>query len=107
MPFPDHIDRLFDSFGVPGDTKQAVYDLYVSMGEEALEVFRVRSPRGVESGGGAAAGGCAGDPRNGSRFVYLQRNHVSMDERPSHCQLLASARVGRGGRRASPSPSAL
>src|ERR1700682_2387923 len=39
MPFPEHIDRLFETFGVPGDTKQAVYDLYVSMGEEALEVF--------------------------------------------------------------------
>lgn len=37
--FPEHIDHLFDDFGVPPDTKQAVYDLYVSMGEEALEAF--------------------------------------------------------------------
>src|SRR5438309_2107806 len=49
MSFPEHIDRLFDVFGVPPDTKQAVYDLYVSMGEEALDVFgdiaeRVDSP---------------------------------------------------------------
>jgi hypothetical protein len=39
MAFPDHIERVFESFGVPADTKNAVYELYVAMGEEALEVF--------------------------------------------------------------------
>ena len=39
MAFPDHIERVFEAFGVPPDTKNAVYELYVAMGEEALEVF--------------------------------------------------------------------
>jgi len=39
MPFPETIDRLFEAYGVPADTKAAVFDLYVAMGEEALDVF--------------------------------------------------------------------
>ena len=39
MPFPEHIDRIFDAYGVRADTKAALYDLYVSMGDEVLEVF--------------------------------------------------------------------
>ena len=39
MPFPDHIERIFEAYGVPPDTKAALYDLYVSMGEEVLGVF--------------------------------------------------------------------
>src|SRR5579872_5864393 len=39
MSFPAHIERVFDTFGVPPETKAAVYELYVSMGEEALDVF--------------------------------------------------------------------
>jgi hypothetical protein len=39
MPFPPHIERIFDAFRVPADTKSALYELYVSMGDEALEVF--------------------------------------------------------------------
>jgi hypothetical protein len=39
MSFPSHISKIFDAFGVPADTKAAVYDLYVSMGDEVLEVF--------------------------------------------------------------------
>ena len=39
MPFPEHIEQVFDAFGVPADTKAALYDLYVSMGDEVLEVF--------------------------------------------------------------------
>ena len=39
MPFPLHIERIFDAFGIAADTKAAVYDLYVSMGPDALEVF--------------------------------------------------------------------
>src|SRR3989442_14843692 len=39
MPFPPHIAQVLEAFGVPADTKAALYDLYVAMGEEALEVF--------------------------------------------------------------------
>src|SRR5437588_956655 len=39
MPFPDHIERIFETFRVPADTKAVLYDLYVSLGDEALEVF--------------------------------------------------------------------
>ena len=39
MSFPPHIARVFDTFGVPADTKATVYDLYVTMGPEVLEVF--------------------------------------------------------------------
>jgi len=37
--FPEHLDRILDSYGVAADTKAALYDLYVSMGDEVLEVF--------------------------------------------------------------------
>lgn len=39
MPFPEHIDRIFEAFCVPAETKAVLYDLYVSMGDEVLEVF--------------------------------------------------------------------
>ena len=39
MPFPEHIGRILDAYGVRSDTKAALYDLYVSMGDEVLEVF--------------------------------------------------------------------
>jgi hypothetical protein len=39
VPFPPHIERIFETFRVPADTKAALYDLYVSLGDEALEVF--------------------------------------------------------------------
>ena len=39
MPFPLHIERIFDVFGIAPDTKATLYDLYVSMGPEVLEVF--------------------------------------------------------------------
>src|SRR5712691_2087737 len=39
MPFPSHIERIFEAFRIPADTKAALYDLYVSMGDEALQVF--------------------------------------------------------------------
>ena len=39
MPFPSHIDRVLTQFGIPADTKSALYDLYLSMGDEVLEVF--------------------------------------------------------------------
>jgi hypothetical protein len=47
--FPEHIDRIFDAYGVPADTKAALFDLYISLGDEVLDVFsdiaeRVASP---------------------------------------------------------------
>ena len=39
VPFPEHIDQVFSSFGIRADTKAALYDAYVAMGNEVLEVF--------------------------------------------------------------------
>ena len=39
MPFPAHIEQILTAYGVRADTKAALYDLYISMGDEVLEVF--------------------------------------------------------------------
>ena len=39
MPFPPHIEQVLDRYGIAPDTKAALYDLYLSMGDEVLEVF--------------------------------------------------------------------
>jgi len=39
MPFPEHIERVLNAYGIRADTKAALYDLYLSMGGEVLEVF--------------------------------------------------------------------
>jgi hypothetical protein len=39
MPFPEHIERIFEAFGIRAETKAALYDLFVSMGDEVLQVF--------------------------------------------------------------------
>ncbi|HEV7238868.1 MAG TPA: hypothetical protein VGQ36_06470 [Thermoanaerobaculia bacterium] len=39
MPFPEHIERVLTAYKLPADTKSALYDLYLSMGDEVLEVF--------------------------------------------------------------------
>lgn len=39
MPFPDHIERIFETFGIRPETKAALFDLFISMGDEVLEVF--------------------------------------------------------------------
>jgi hypothetical protein len=39
MPFPDHIETILTAYRVAGDTKAALYDLYLSLGDEVLEVF--------------------------------------------------------------------
>ena len=49
MTFPEHIARVLDSYGIPVDTKAALYELYITLGDEVLEVFgdlsdRVASP---------------------------------------------------------------
>ncbi len=39
MPFPSHIESILTAYGVRADTKSALYDLYVALGDEVLEVF--------------------------------------------------------------------
>lgn len=39
MPFPSHIEQILNAYAVRADTKAALYDLYVAMGDEILEVF--------------------------------------------------------------------
>jgi hypothetical protein len=39
MPFPEHIDSVLTAYRVAADTKSALYDLYLSLGSEVLEVF--------------------------------------------------------------------
>lgn len=39
MSFPQHIEQILNAYGVRADTKAALYDLYVSLGDEVLEVF--------------------------------------------------------------------
>ncbi len=73
MAFPDHIARVFDAFGVPPETKAAVYDLYVTMGEDVLEAFG-EIAESVESPTDLRPEHCA---TVRSRVVerYLTRNH--------------------------------
>lgn len=39
MAFPDHIAAVLDAWLIAADTKAALYDLYVSLGNDALEIF--------------------------------------------------------------------
>jgi hypothetical protein len=39
MSFPPHIDRVLTDFGIRADTKSALYDLYLALGDEVLDVF--------------------------------------------------------------------
>jgi len=39
LAFPEHIDRVLNAYRVPAGTKSALYDLYLSLGDEVLEVF--------------------------------------------------------------------
>ena len=39
MAFPPHIERVLTAYGIRADTKAALYDLYLSLGGEVLEVF--------------------------------------------------------------------
>lgn len=39
MSFPSHINRVLDAYGIRADTKAALYDLYLALGDEVLEVF--------------------------------------------------------------------
>lgn len=73
MPFPPHIERVLDHYGITPDTKAALYDLYLSMGDEVLEVF-ADAAEGVT----AASMLTPDDTLNLKRAVverYLRRNH--------------------------------
>jgi hypothetical protein len=39
VPFPEHIARILDAHGVQSATKAALYELYIAMGADVLEVF--------------------------------------------------------------------
>jgi hypothetical protein len=39
VSFPAHINRVLDAYGIRADTKAALYDLYLALGDEVLEVF--------------------------------------------------------------------
>ncbi|HEX7829311.1 MAG TPA: hypothetical protein VF787_06620, partial [Thermoanaerobaculia bacterium] len=39
MSFPPHIARILDAYGVRADTKSALYELYLGLGDEVLDVF--------------------------------------------------------------------
>lgn len=73
MPFPEHIAAVFDQFGVPADTKEILYDLYLSFGDEALEVFS-EIAEAVPSPADLRPEHCAGIRRSVVER-YLRRNH--------------------------------
>jgi hypothetical protein len=39
MPFPPHIDHVLATYGIRAATKAALYELYLSLGDEVLDVF--------------------------------------------------------------------
>jgi hypothetical protein len=73
MPFPEHIERVFEAFRIAADTKATLYDLYVSMGPEVLEVFSDIA-EGVDSPAALRPEDCAG-VRGRVVERYLARNH--------------------------------
>ncbi len=73
MPFPEHIEKIFEAYGVPADTKAALYDLYVAMGEEVLNVFGDIAET-VDSPASLRPEHCV-DIRHRVVERYLTRNH--------------------------------
>ncbi len=73
MPFPDHIARILDTYGVQSATKAALYDLYIAMGSEVLEVFGEIAERAPD----VSALGPEETQAIRERVVerYLRRNH--------------------------------
>jgi hypothetical protein len=78
MSFPEHIERIFEIFGVPADTKNAIYDLYVAMGEDALEAFG-EIAESVDSPANLRPEHCA-EVRARVVERYLMRNHPRWQE---------------------------
>jgi hypothetical protein len=73
MPFPQHIERIFDAFAIAPDTKATMYDLYVSMGPDVLEAFSDIA-ESVASPSMLRPEDCA-DIRRRVVERYLRRNH--------------------------------
>ena len=94
MPFPEHIDRIFEAFGIAADTKSAVYDLYVSMGPDALEAFSDIAET-VPSPAVLRPEDCA-DIRARVVERYLRRNHPQwLDGTPTPSLYRPRAAEGR------------
>jgi hypothetical protein len=73
MAFPEHIALILDRYGVAADTKAALYDLYVAMGDEVLEVFG-----DIAEGAASVASLTPEDTTSIRQRVverYLRRNH--------------------------------
>jgi hypothetical protein len=82
MPFPPHIERVLDHYGIAPDTKAALYDLYLSMGDEVLEAFADAAD------GVTAASSLTPDDTLALRHAiverYLTRNHpLWLEGRPT------------------------
>ncbi|HEX7151924.1 MAG TPA: hypothetical protein VF618_10585 [Thermoanaerobaculia bacterium] len=45
MGFPEHIARVLEAYGIRTDTKAALYELYLTLGDEVLDVFADYSDR--------------------------------------------------------------
>src|SRR6185503_6953654 len=97
MSFPPHIDHVLTTYGIRAETKAALYDLYLSMGGEALEVFAdladgVTSATMLEADDSRAGGG-----------ALSAAESSALAGGDSDGQSVASARrrrTGRGGGRA-------
>src|ERR1043166_6022275 len=71
MPFPPHIEHVLDHYGITPDTKAALYDLYLSMGDEVLEVF-------ADAAEGVTSASTPDDTLTLKHAIverYLRRNH--------------------------------
>jgi hypothetical protein len=82
MPFPPHIEGVLDHYGIAPDTKAALYELYLSMGDEVLEVFA-----DVAEGVTAASTLTPDDTLTLKQAIverYLRRNHPQwLDGKPT------------------------
>ena len=99
MPFPPHIDHVLTAYGIRAETKAALYDLYLAMGGEVLEVFA-----DLADGVTAATMLEPDDTLTIREQVverYLRRNHPRWLEGMPTAESVASARrrgtCGRGG----------
>lgn len=76
--FPTHIEHVLTQYGVAADTKAALYELYVSLGDEVLEVFGE-----IAEGFGSVTELTPEDTRPIQRLVterYLRRSHPRWTE---------------------------
>src|SRR4028119_1823199 len=92
MPFPPHIERVLTAYGIRADTKAALYDLYLSMGGEVLEVFADLA----EGGTAATMLEADGAPTRRERGAERRRRRGSRRRRARRlCRGGASGGLGR------------